>query len=190
MDLETQSDESLVLQCQQGQGQFFGQLYERYFEKIYNFIYYRTRHKQTAEDLTAQVFYKTLNSLLKFNAKKGKFSTWIFSIARNGLIDFYRTNHNTEDIENAWDLSSADNLEKSADTAAAMASLAKALQTLEKQQREVVLMRLWDGLSYKEIAEILNLGESNCKMIFRRTLEKLQKQTPTALLLLFLIKNL
>ncbi len=188
MEFEEPSDESLVLKCQSGNGQFFGQLYERYFKKIYSFIYSRTYQKQITQDLTSQVFYKALENLYSFNHSKGRFSTWVFQIARNCLIDFYRTRHQAEDIESVWDLASTASVERDADVALAFEKLGKYLQTLEKIPREILLMRLWDGLSYKEIAQILKLGESNCKMTFSRTLAKLQKELPLAALLIALVK--
>ncbi len=178
----------LVLKCQGGELRFFGQLYNLYAQKIYGFIYYRTHHKQTAEDLTSQVFFKALDKISSFNHHKGKFSSWLYQIAKNSVIDFYRSNHNTEDIETVWDLASGDSPERDADVALSMQKLSKHLQALNKHQKEILIMRLWDGLSFKEIAEILNLGESNCKMTFARTLEKIRTDLPAALVLLFLIK--
>ena len=199
MDENEQIDLDLDLKCQSGNGsglgeafgrdgQFFGQLYDRYFKKIYGFIYSRACHKQTAEDLTSRVFYKALENISRFDASRGKFSAWLFQIARNCLIDYYRTKHNTEDIESIWDLETGKSLETDTDTALAMEQLGRLLKDVNQQQREIVLMRLWDGLSYREIAEILQLGESNCKMTFSRALEKLQTQLILSLLFMLIVK--
>jgi RNA polymerase sigma-70 factor (ECF subfamily) len=178
----------LVLKCQAGELRFFGELYELNAKKIFDFIYYRTRHKQTAEDLASQTFFKALDKLAGFSPKKGKFSSWLYQIAKNCVIDFYRSNHPTEDIESVWDLASGSSPERDAEMAIALEKLGGYLQNLSRQQREILLMRLWDGLSFKDIAEILNLGESNCKMILCRTLQKIQKDLPLVLILLLLIK--
>ncbi|MEK9181005.1 MAG: sigma factor [Patescibacteria group bacterium] len=77
------SESELIIACQKGELENFGQLYDQYIDKIYRFIYYRTRHKETAEDLTAQTFQKALEGVCGYNAGRGRFSSWLYQIARN-----------------------------------------------------------------------------------------------------------
>ena len=68
----------------------FGRLYEIYLPKIYQYACYRVADKEAAEDLTSDIFNKALDGFKRFDSEKASFSTWIFSIARNTIIDYYR----------------------------------------------------------------------------------------------------
>lgn len=184
------NDIDLVLKFKSGEAESFGALYDKYSRKIYNFLYYRTYHKEIAEDLTSLTFHKALEKLGQFNGQKARFSTWLYQIAKNNLIDYYRKPQASEGLESAWDIPSSANVEKDAELSISIEKIREYLNKLEKQQREIVLMRVWDGLSHKEIAEILNISEASCKTIFSRTLSKLQKEFPLIVILLILIKNL
>lgn len=184
------NDFDLVLKIQTGEAESFGRLYDKYSRKIYDFLFYRVHHKETAEDLLSQTFHKALERIGQFNGKKAQFSTWLYQIAKNNLIDYYRKSQPHEDLENAWDLPSSANVEMDAEISISLEKVKKYLAGIGKQQREIVLMRVWDGLSHKEIAEILNISETNSKVIFSRTLSKLQEGFPLIILLLILIKHL
>lgn len=184
------TDIDLVLKTKNGESESFGALYDKYSRKIYDFLFYRTHHKETAEDLTSQTFHKALEKIGQYSGQKAQFSTWLYQIAKNNLIDHYRKLQPHEDLENAWDLPSSANVEKDAELAISLEKVKKYLAGIGKQQREIVLMRVWDGLSHKEIAEILGITENNSKTIFSRTLLKLQEEFPLIILLLILIKNL
>src|SRR6056297_2278284 len=86
-----QRESQAINNCQQGQLDSFNWLYERYIKKIYNFIYYKTMHQETAEDLTSQTFIKALNKINSFDSEQGTFQAWLYKIARNTVIDHYRT---------------------------------------------------------------------------------------------------
>ncbi len=162
----------------------FDDLYQLYAEKIYRFIYFKTFHRETAEDLTSDVFMKVLERIHQFDASRGTFSAWIYRIARNAVIDHYRTNHPAENIENGRDLSSSTDIERDAEANVALEKVQDALRLLKPEQREIVTMRLWDGLSHKEIADILGMTESNVKQVFSRTIRKLREDFGDAFLIL------
>jgi RNA polymerase sigma-70 factor (ECF subfamily) len=182
------TDIDLVLKTKNGEAESFGALYDKYSRKIYDFLFYRTHHKETAEDLTSQTFNKALEKIGQFNGQKAQFSTWLYQIAKNSLFDHYRKSRPSEDLESAWDLPSTANVETAAWAAIEIEKVKKYLTSIGKQQREIVLMRVWDGLSHKEIAEILGISEANCKTIFSRTLAKLQQDFPLIILLLVILK--
>ena len=70
----------------------FAELYNEFMPKVFQYIHYKVSDQQLTEDLTSTVFEKALGNFDKYSSDKGAFSTWIFSIARNTLIDYYRTN--------------------------------------------------------------------------------------------------
>lgn len=184
------AQEQIIRECQKGNLDEFTELYEQYFEKIYRFIYYKTHHQQTAEDLTSQVFIKTLENIGRFNPGQGLFSSWLYRIARNKVIDYYRTEKKEFDITGFWDLKTGEKIDYDLENKEKLDEVRRYLDKLKPAQREIMVMRIWDGLSYQEIAEILNKKEANCKMIFSRTMKKLRQEIPLALLIILLIKNL
>jgi len=184
------AQEQIIKECQKGNLDEFTELYEQYFKKIYRFIYYKTHHQQTAEDLTSQVFIKTLENIGRFNPRQGLFSSWLYRIARNKVIDYYRTKKKEFDITSFWDLKSGEKIDVDLENKEKLEQVRQYLDKLKPEQKEIIVMRIWNSLSYQEIAEILNKNEANCKMIFSRTMRKLREEIPLALLIILLIKNL
>ncbi|OGZ35229.1 MAG: hypothetical protein A2V60_00165 [Candidatus Portnoybacteria bacterium RIFCSPHIGHO2_01_FULL_39_19] len=167
----------------------FSSFYQGNVEKIYRFIYYKTHHKETAEDLTSQTFFKALESMRNFDSHKGNFSSWLYSIAKNTVIDFYRTKRSETDISDIWDLAGKEDIERDSEYKEQLEKAEKYLKDLKPEQREIILMRVWGDLPYKEIAGIIGKSEANCKMIFSRAINKLRKEEVFVLIvLLTLIK--
>ena len=104
-------------------------------------------------------------------------------IARNLVIDHYRAQHPTKDIEDVWDLSSDDDVVADTDTRLKIESVRAVLAKLKPAQREVVLLRLWNGYAFKEIAAMLGTTEGACKMNYKRALHTVRSEL---LVLLFL----
>lgn len=166
----------------------FGKLYDQHVKKIYEFIYFKTHHKETAEDLTANTFMKALNSIEKFDKNKASFKTWLYSIARNTVIDHYRASHEPTVLEDAWGISSKENIERDTDMQMKIESVQEYMKQLKPEQREVILLRVWGGHSFAEIAEILGKSEAACKMSFKRSIEKLRDDFAPFMILLLLIR--
>lgn len=181
-----QEEYALIQACQSGETHQFGKLYDRYIRRVYDFIYYKTLHKETAEDLTSQAFIKALKNIHQYKPEKGAFSAWLFGIARNLVTDHYRSLRPAQDIEDAWDVSSPEDVERDAHARLQLAEVQAYLAELKPEQREVVMMRVWSGLSYQEIADALGKSEAACKMLFSRTIKELRKVMPLALFLLFI----
>lgn len=179
----------LISLCQRGKLENFSGLYDLYIRKIFNFIYYRTHHKQTAEDLTSLTFTKALQHINDFRSDKGSFASWLYQIARNTVTDHFRQARPTSDIEDAWGLSSKDDIERDVDTRQKLDQVNKYLKGLPAQQRDIVIMRVWDGLSHREIAEIMGITEANSKVIYSRTLAKLNQAVGAAALITFFFIN-
>ena len=167
----------------------FEGLYEKYVRKIFNFIYYKTHHKETAEDLTSETFMKALKNFSAFKKEKGSFSSWIYSIARNTVIDFYRTKKSHLNIEDIWDLTEDGDILQDLDTKMKLKEARKYLKNFSAEHREIVLLRVWEGMSYKEIAQITGKDEVNCRVIFSRTISSLRQASAFALLALLLFKG-
>lgn len=173
----------LVKKVQAGDMIAFGPLYDAHIEQVYRFVWYKVQHKELAEDLTSQVFMKVLEKISSFNAEKASFKTWVLTIARNTVIDHWRTARDHKDIEDAWDLASASDTARDAEARMLVEKLQGHLKKLSSDQRDIIILRVWEGLSYKEIAEALGKSESACKMACSRGLSELRERMPLSLFL-------
>ena len=164
----------------------FVYLYDRYVEKIYKFLYFRTFDRELAEDLTSQVFLKAMEKIGTVDESKGTFQAWLYRIARNLLIDEYRRSKPTEDLESHFDLADSTNVAGDTDKVLTNEKLRELLMTLPAEAQELVSMRLWDELPYAEIAVITGKTEGSLKMQFSRIIDQLQKHAHLLALTLFL----
>ena len=180
-------DSQYVKQVQAGNAEAFGILYDRYLDKIYRFIYYKTFNKETAEDLTSEVFHKALIKITSFDLDKGSFSTWLYQIARNRVIDYYRTAKSVVPLEDVFDMGVDERTPETLDAVAKLGEVKEYLQTLSAKQREIITLRVWEEKSYREIAELLGGSEDSVKMAFSRIIKELREKCgPTSLALLFI----
>jgi len=176
----------LVKKCQKGNSEEFGNLYEMYLGKIYRFVYYKTMCKQVAEDLVSKTFLKAFENIGQFDADKGSFSAWIYRIARNNVIDYYRTRKQDVDISDIWDLKAGENIEVDVENQEKIDELKESIRELKPEQREILMLRIWDDLSYGEIADITGKTKENCRVIFSRTIRGLRKNIVLCLFALLL----
>ena len=181
------SDQEIVQQCQQGSLEAFDKLYERYFERIYRFVYYKTMHKQIAQDITSETFIKALDNIKSFRKKKGSFMAWIYSIARNNVINYYRKSSRALLVNDFWDLKIDQSLEFEQENTELLKKIKKQLFKLDSLQREIIILRVWQQLSYKEISAIVNKSEENCRVIFCRGIKNIRKEILLAIFVLPLI---
>lgn len=184
------NDSSLISNYLRGNSKAFEKLYKKYIEKIYKFVFYKTMHKETAEDLTSTIFFKALDKLDTFDDTKSKFQTWLFNIARNTVIDHYRTKKPNQNIEDFWGIADNHNLNSIVENNLKIEDVKKVLQTLNTEQREIVLLRVWQGLSYKEIGEIMGKSENACKVSFSRSAAKLKDNVLMLIILSVFINKL
>ncbi len=183
-----QEELQLVSLSQKGDSEAFGRVYDTYLPKIYNFIYHKTNHRETAEDLTSKTFFKALEKIKTFSPQKNaSFSSWIYMIARNTVIDHYRINKNDLDINDFFNLHSGENQEESVHNKNVLSEVQKKLTELSPMQREIVVLRVWEGLSYKEISQIINKSENSSKMAFSRAIGKIRKEVSFEALILLII---
>lgn len=169
-------DQELLAAYKNGDTEAFGILYDRYAKKIYTFIYYKTFDTATAEDLVSSTFFKALNKVHTLDLSRGSFSTWIYSIARNTVIDHYRSrSFSAKDSEDVFALAEETSFTDSLDARQSLKAVEAYLATLSATQREIVTLRIWEDRSYKEIAEIVGGTENSVKMSFSRTIRKLRE---------------
>lgn len=185
MPLAPEIEKALILECQKGNMKSFGALYDEYIRRIYNFVYYKTHHKETAEDLTGQTFYKALKNIGQCDPARS-FSSWLYRIARNTVIDYYRSKRPLVDIEDVWDLADDRDFISDLDAKLQIEKVKGYLTNLPSPQRDIIIMRVWLEMPYKEIAEIIGKTEENCRVTFSRAVAELREAIPLAAALIAL----
>lgn len=178
------ADETLVASFQGGDADAFTELYNRYVKRMYDFVYFKTHHQQTAQDITSQTFLQMMEKIQTYDPRKGAFSAWLHRIARNLVIDHFRALKPTTPIEDVWDLAGDTDVESDADTAVKLEAVRKVLSQLTAKQRNVLLLRLWHGYAFAEIAQALGMTEAACKMQYKRGITTVRKDLVLSLFLL------
>ncbi len=163
-----------IARIHKGELEAFAELYDLYVKAIYAFLISRVSHRSVAEDLTSDVFMKAFEAMPRFDSRKASFKTWVYQIARNRLIDHYRTQKPSDAIEQAATVPAASDVVGDLETTLHREHIQKLLEQLPDESRELVTMRVWDDLSYKEIADITGKPEANLKVQFSRALQKLK----------------
>ena len=192
----TYSDEELMDEVVKGNSRAFTEVYERYSKPMLNYFYKMLwQDKLKAEDFMQELFTKIIHKPHLFNSKL-KFKTWIFSIANNMCKNEYRKQEVRKDSNN--DLhdniavnDGSDNQIKKVDESLFNDRLKEELKELSSAHREVFILRFKQGLSLKEIAEVLDVSEGTVKSRVFYTLKKLsgnlKEFNPIAVSLLLLL---
>ena len=176
-----QTEDKLVKLAQVGDRHAFAKLYDFYLRKIYDFVFFKTMQKEQTEDIVSQVFLKAWKNINSY--KQNSFSAWLYKIARNAVIDFYRQDKNNKNIDDFWDLASNDDLLSQTNNSLQLQKIKKLMVDLKSEERDIIIMRFWLDLPFKEIAQRLSKNEGAIKMSLKRTLEKIKGE---ALLLLII----
>ena len=149
------------------------QIYTEYRDRVMGYIYARLRSWADAEDLCQDVFEKVHMKLNSFDPGKASISTWIYSITRNSVIDFYRRSHPHEEIdENMAQDGAVDDSLLNNET---LEELAEALEKLPAELREIVVLRYYDGMPLTEIAKKMNMSYGMIKLRHSAALELIRK---------------
>ena len=174
---ERQAEELAVIEASKKDPSHFELIYNRYHEPIFRYVYQRMEDKDTAFDITQQVFLKAMTKLDKFEYKGVPFSSWLYRIAKSEVYDALRKNQknrsvNIDDVQLGdmmEDMQEESNLEKYGQR------LATAIAELDEDDLQLVEMRFFEKRAFKEIGEILEITENNAKVRLYRVLERLKK---------------
>ena len=170
-----QDEESLVRRAQQNEQEAFAQLYESYFDKIYRYVAIRLGDKMEAEDVTQQVFLNALRSISSFKWKGIPFSAWLFRIAHNQVVDYYRRKKRTAVPLDESLASKDDNPQLLAEQKLDIEKLLSATKRLTEAQREVISLRFAGGLSIAEVAKVMDKSQGAIKALQHSAIVALRK---------------
>jgi RNA polymerase sigma-70 factor (ECF subfamily) len=167
-------EERLVERAQDYDREALGELYERYFDRIYNYIYHKVGNEADAEDLTEQVFVKLLDGIRSFKWQGATFSSWLYRIAHNACVDHFRKE---EVRQRPMDLGPPEVVDPAMVVEASMAgkALRQAIAQLTDEQQKVIIWRFLESRDNSEIAEGLGKSLGAVHSLQYRALVALQK---------------
>lgn len=161
------TDDMLVLRYSEGDNKAFDELLTRYQSKLFNYIFFIVRNQELAEDLFQETFVKAITTIQQGRyTATGKFGAWLTRIAHNMIIDGFRQERNENTVSNddsEFDLLNDadlcdDNIEMQMVNDQTLSDVRRLVDALPDNQREVVYMRFYQDLSFKEIADITGVS--------------------------------
>ena len=155
----------------------FASLYQELMPKVFKYMTYKVGDIQTAEDLTSQVFEKALNKFKSHNSEKGSFATWVFSIARNTVIDHYRMTGNVIKFQLGVINSPPGETESPEDNlirAEEFEALRSFISRLSQHEQEIISLKFGAKMSNRQIAKTTGMSESNVGTTVWRAVSKLR----------------
>jgi RNA polymerase sigma-70 factor (ECF subfamily) len=165
----------ILKKAQNGDGEAFGLIYDHFSVKIYRFIFFRIGHKEVAEDVLADTFVKGWQKIHQVNSPQA-LSAWLYQIAKNNIIDYYRIKKETvsldavedflEDEVNPVDLTSL-NIEQK--------NLLSLVEQLPEDQQQVIKYKFFEDLANEEIAYIMDKSEGAIRVIQHRAITRLKE---------------
>ena len=148
-------------------------IYRNYHGKIYGYIRSKINSPQDAEDIAADVFVKVFEKLDSFDEKKASRSTWIYTIARNTLTDYFRTRKIFAEMPESIEGDSS--IEDDICSAETLDTLADALEALDERERDIIILRFYSGKTLKEIAEQLDISYAYVKTLQNKAFGNIRK---------------
>jgi len=166
-------DESELIARAKEDKEAFGLLYERYVERIYKYVYYRTGNEADAEDLTARIFFRAMQHMPTYQDKGVPFSAWLYRIAHNLVANFHRDRSRRKIISledlTYWRLDEA-GPESITELIENKERLLAVLRQLPADRQELLVLKFVDRLSNAEIGDVMGRSEGAIKSLYHRTL--------------------
>ncbi|HJS99709.1 MAG TPA: sigma-70 family RNA polymerase sigma factor [Terriglobales bacterium] len=186
--LEGLTDAEVMLRVRTGDEQAFAYLVQKYRRPMLSFMYRMARNQAAAEDLAQEVFLRVYRSRETYTAN-AKFTTWLYRIATNLAVNHARdTRHERPEISMSLDEPDAEtglmpdladgtpNVEENILRRERLAAIRSHVQALPERQRMAVVMHKYQGMDYRQIAEVLHLSESATKSLLFRAYESLREK--------------
>lgn len=170
-------NESALVRQAQSDVNAFAPLYEFYFPRVYNYVRYRVRDAQLTDDLTAQIFERTLANMQRYHANQSPFGAWLFSIARNITNDHFRAQKRRRwlSLESLFNHASADPPpEADAADNDQQHQLLTAVAALPERERDIIALKFASHLNNRQIAALTGLSEQNVATILYRSIRQLR----------------
>ena len=169
-------EESIVRRAQQHDQVALTQLYEENFDKIYRYVVLKIGDRTEAEDMTQQVFLNALKSISSYKWKGMPFSAWLFRIAHNQVVDYYRKKKRSATVPLDENIASGrDNPGRDTERKMEIEEMNRATRQLTRAQQEVISLRFAGELSIAEVAKMMGKSEGAIKALQHAAIISLRK---------------
>lgn len=148
-------------------------VYIEFKDKVTRYVRGKIGSEHDSEDVVSDVFVKVLNGLSDFNENKASLSTWIYTITRNAVIDYFRASKQLCELPE--ELCSEDETEQNIINTEMLERLADALERLDERERDVIVLHYYGGRTLKDIARTMGISYSYIKLIHSNALKALRK---------------
>ena len=151
----------------------FGELYSIYLDRIYRYVYYQINDKMAAEDITEDVFIKAWKAIKSCKGKEVTFSSWLYRIAHNHLVNTLRRENKLTSIDKI-EVSGMNRPEEIAEANAEYQELMKNITCLPENQKQIIILKFIEGLDNREIGKIIGKSEGAIRISQMRALATLK----------------
>jgi len=152
----------------------FGELYSIFLDRIYRYVFYQVRDKMTAEDLTEETFLKAWKGVKSYKGNGQSFSSWLFRIAHNCVIDYFRAKREDVVLEKQIIANDSDP-EQELEVKLMQQELLQAISHLAPQQKQVIILKFMEELDNSEIAKIMQKRQGTIRVTQMRALAALRR---------------
>lgn len=176
--MHEESDSVLIARAKED-AEAFSLLYERYVDRIYNYIYYRTGNHHDAEDLTARTFYRALKHFPRYVDRGAPFSAYLYRIAHNVVANWHRDTKRRQmvPLEEVTLLAlQRDEPVVASDEQYEREMLLAAVRRLPPDRQQLLILKFVEQMSNAEIAEVMGRSEGAIKSLYHRTLRALRQE--------------
>jgi RNA polymerase sigma-70 factor (ECF subfamily) len=173
------TDEEALAKATRGDSDAFGALYDKYAQRIYNYIYYRTGSTQDAEDLTSRVFFRAMRHITSYTDRGVPFSAWLYRIAHNLVANWHRDSSRRQEVELEEGVRSS-NGEEHPEIALLESeehgALLGLIRNLPEERQQLLILKFTEHMSNAEIGQIMDRTEGAIKSLYHRTLLALREE--------------
>lgn len=174
--LASLEDETLVDRATAGDREAFGELYDRCVRRVFRHVSYMVNDVDLAEDLTEQTFLRALEAIHRYERRGVPFLAWLLRIARNLYLNDRRVQRNNSSIHNKWNGGAAASPEFYCEAKLDGEEVWRAVRALDGDQRQVIVLRFMDGLSYADVADVLGKSVGAVRVAQYRALRALRRR--------------
>lgn len=171
------SENELIKNAIEGESSAFGLLYDYYQPKIYRFVLIKVSQREEAEDLTHEVFLNAWQNIRNYKNLGFPFSSWLYQIARNRIIDYYRTKKNEARLEeiDPEKFAVPPSVYSTIEEKLELEKLISSIRKLKPEYQDVIIMRFIEDASLKEVAAFFKKSEGAVKLLQHRAINELKK---------------
>jgi len=173
--LQIDLEDSVILAAAQKNPAAFQPLYQKWLKPVYRYFYFRVGNVKDAEDLTSQVFLKVMEDLPKYR-NRGHFSGWLFTLAHARMVDHFRKGNREIELDRTDLVAGSPDLLEKASHDQEIARLFTVIRKLNDEEQELIRLRFFGELSYREIGQILHRREDAVRKSISRLLDRLQME--------------